>query len=108
MISVMVSLDLIDSEEERGDFYAVLAAKNWKKARDVDTVWFLTYSQLAQQTKESTEKVKVDIRSILLETAEKLKLTKIYYVAQIGNSEPIGRAIYKKNGVYTCFTRELY
>lgn len=108
MIRAMVSLDLIDSEEERDSLYEILAAKNWKKALDVDTVWFLPYSQYSQQTPESTEKIKISIRSTLLNAAKELKLHKIFYVAQIGNAEPIGRTIYKKDGEYQCFTRTLY
>jgi len=102
----MVSLDLIDSEDERDRLYEMLAAKKWKKAIDVDTVWFLPFSQYSEQTKESTEKIKNHIRSALLGAAKELKLKKIFYVAQIGNAEPIGRTIYKKNGEYTCYVRK--
>ncbi|PIA75068.1 hypothetical protein CDR19_02560 [Ectopseudomonas toyotomiensis] len=105
MIRAMVSLDLIDSEDERDRLYEMLAAKDWKKAIDVDTVWFLSYSQYSEQTKDSTENIKADISSTLVGAAKELKLKKIFYVAQIGNAEPIGRTIEKKHSDYASYVR---
>ncbi|CAG8870112.1 hypothetical protein [Pseudomonas fluorescens] len=108
MIRVLLSLDLIDSEDQRDDFYAFLKDKNWKKTKDVDTVWTIQYSKANPDTDESYKDVKYNIATTLIEAATEFKLKKIYYVAQLGNHEVIARSITKEDGKYKCFTRKLH
>lgn len=108
MIRVLLSLDLIKSNDQRDDFYEFLIKKKWLKTADVDTVWTITYPNADPEKKAHYTAIKKKIASELVEAATKLKLKKIYYVAQIGNSEVIARSIMKDEDEYKQFTRKLY
>lgn len=108
MIRVLLSLDLIESEDKRDDLYDVLEEKNWKKAKDIDTVWTLTYPKLNHENTEDFKKIKRNIASTFKKAAKDLKIKEIYYVAQLGNKEVIARVIRKVDGEYTVFSRNLY
>lgn len=108
MIRVLLSLDLIDSEDQRDDFYAFLRAKKWQKTNDVDTVWTIKYPNANPDKKEDYEALRNKIAKTLIEAATEFKLKKIYYVAQLGNYEVIARVIRKEDSKYKCFRRKLY
>ncbi|MGY4815706.1 hypothetical protein ACVNP3_07135 [Pseudomonas chlororaphis subsp. piscium] len=108
MIRVLLSLDLIDSEDQRDDFYDFLRSKNWFKTKDVDTVWTITYSKSDPEKAEVYTAIKKRIASVLIEGATEFKLKKIYYVAQIGNKEFIARSVKKDGNEYKSFTRKLH
>lgn len=103
MINVMLSLDLTDAKDERNDFNDFLDEFEWKKLEHVDTVWFIQYPQYSQGCEVHVSYVKGNLSKILLAAANKLQLSKITYVAQIGNVEVVGRFIKKKDGVYKLF-----
>lgn len=108
MIRILLTLDLIQSENERTEFYAFLRNKVWEKTKDVETVWTVTFGKLDPNSEDSLKRAKSTINNTLLEAAKKLKLNEISYIMQIGNNTPISRAIKKKDGQYKCFIRELY
>jgi hypothetical protein len=108
MIKSMLSLDLINGEKERDELYALLEESGWKKAKDVDTVWIIEHPSLTQQDKDSVQTVKNDIATILIRAARALKLHEIYYVAQLGNADVIGRVVKKVNDKYSVFARDLF
>jgi hypothetical protein len=108
MIRVLLTLDLIKSEDERTKFYTFLSKNGWKKTKDVDTVWTITFPALNDGIASSRTEAKVKIRDVFYEAAKALKLKEISYIAQIGNQEFISRVIEKRNGEYGCFARELY
>ncbi|WP_444447886.1 hypothetical protein [Pseudomonas kurunegalensis] len=108
MIKVLLSLDLIDSEDQRDDFYDFLKAKKWQKTNDVDTVWTLLYTKLNPEKDEAYNKIKNNIAKTLIEAATEFKLKKVRYVAQLGNHEVIARVVRKEDNKYKCFKRELY
>lgn len=108
MIRVLLSLDLIDSEDQRDDFYAFLKKKKWQKTNDVDTVWTLQYSKLDPEEDANYRKIKDNIANTFIEVATELNLKKIRYVAQLGNHEVIARVVRKEENKYKCFKRKLY
>lgn len=108
MIRVLLSLDLIDSEDQREDFYEFLKGKVWFKTADVDTVWTIRYPKADADKDAAYTAVKQNIKTTLIEAATEFKLKKIYYVAQIGNKEYIAKSIMKDGTEYKQFTRELY
>lgn len=108
MIRVLLSLDLKKSENKRDEFYEFLKNINWQKTNDVDTVWTLTYPKLEADDSKSYTKIKNNIKLRLIEASTNLKLSRIEYVAQLGNSEVIARAIKKDEGEYKQFKRKLY
>ncbi len=108
MIRVLLSLDLIDSEDQRDDFYELLKEQNWLKTKDVDTVWTIRFPNANAEKDEHYISLKDKIARTLIDAATELKLKKIYYVAQIGNKEVIARSIVKEDNKYKCFKRPLY
>ncbi|MDQ0739685.1 hypothetical protein QF045_002545 [Pseudomonas sp. W4I3] len=108
MIRVLLSLDLIDSEDQRDDFYDFLKSKKWFKTKDVDTVWTINYGKADPEKDEAYKAIKKRLASVLVEAATEFKLKKIYYVAQIGNKEFIARSIKKDGNEYKQFRRKLY
>lgn len=108
MIKSMLSLDLINGEKERDDLYALLDESGWKKAKDVDTVWFIEHPKLTQQENDSIQTVKNDIAAVLIRAARRLELYEIYYVAQIGNADVIGRVVKKVKEKHTVYARDLF
>lgn len=108
MIRVLLSLDLMKSEDQRDDFYTFLKKKGWKKTNDVDTVWTLEYENGSPANDDAHRRIKNNIKSTLIEASKELKLYRIEYVAQIGNAEFIAKAIKKDEGVYKQFNRPLY
>ncbi|WP_454840528.1 hypothetical protein [Pseudomonas hormoni] len=108
MIKSMLSLDLINGEKERDDLYALLEESGWKKVKDVDTVWLIEHPTLNQQDKDSLQTVKNHLATTLIHAAKTLKLYEVYYVAQLGNAEVIGRVVKKVNEKYSVYARELF
>lgn len=108
MIRVMLSLDLIDSEDQRDDLYELIEKQNWKKLNDVDTVWTLTYPKHDHEDEERLTKIKNYIASFFKTSAKELKIKELYYVAQLGNKEVISRVVRKVDGEYKAFIREPY
>lgn len=108
MIRVLLSLDLMKSENQRDDFYAFLKKKGWKKTNDADTVWTLEYENASPANDDTYNRIKNNIKSTLIEASEELKLRRIVYVAQLGNAEFIAKAIKKDEGVYKQFNRPLH
>ncbi|MEX5593231.1 hypothetical protein [Pseudomonas orientalis] len=100
MIRVMVSLDLVNAEARRDDFYKLLAAKEWVKLAHVDTVW--TFSKPGH-TKQDELNAMADIADALTEAATEFKLTRINYVAQVGNNIAIERVVEKRGSHYAAF-----
>ncbi|MEE5172963.1 hypothetical protein V2K54_04560 [Pseudomonas alliivorans] len=108
MIRVLLSLDLIDSEDQREDFYKFLKSKVWFKTKDVDTVWTIRYPKADPEKDSAYAAVKLNIKNTLIEAATKFKIKKIRYVAQIGNKEYIAKSVMKDGNEYQQFNRELY
>jgi hypothetical protein len=99
---------LIESEDQRDDFYEFLKEQNWLKTEDVDTVWTIKFGSANPDKEEDYEALRNKIARTLIEAATKFKLKKIYYVAQLGNHEVIARVIRKEDSKYKCFARKLY
>lgn len=97
MIRVMVSLDLVNAEPQREEFYKMLAANGWTKLTSVDTVW--TFSKMGS-TKEEEDVARSEIAKLLTEAAKEFKPTRITYVAQIGNNSAIERVVEKRVSDY--------
>jgi hypothetical protein len=108
MIRVLLTLDLIKSEDERTKFYIFLSKQKWQKTKDVETVWTLTFPKLNSELASSRKKAKIKIRDNFFEAAKEFKLKEISYIAQIGNHEIISRVIKKKDGEYKCIARDVY
>ncbi len=109
MIRVLLSLDLIKSEDQRDDFYALLKKEGWNKTNDVDTVWTLKFLKRDPEKDADYKAIRNRIANVLIKAATELNLKKIYYVAQLGNHAVIARSIKKdEDGKYKCFTRKLY
>ncbi|MBJ2219617.1 hypothetical protein [Pseudomonas sp. MF7453] len=100
MIRVMVSLDLMNAEPRRDDFYKLLATKGWVKLAHVDTVW--TFSTPGH-SKQDELNAMADIAEVLTEAAIEFKPTRINYVAQIGNNVAIERVVEKRRNQYCAF-----
>ncbi|MEN4749724.1 hypothetical protein ABEH28_08120 [Pseudomonas sp. Ps21-P2] len=101
MLHVMLSLDYVNGEDTRGDFYKDIAAKNWIKRDKVDTVWTLRFDNYTQA---ESDKVVNYISSTLLAATKEYKPDAITYVAQIGNARAVSGGIVKKSGVYSSYT----
>ncbi|MEE4232348.1 hypothetical protein V2I85_12300 [Pseudomonas viridiflava] len=108
MIRVLLSLDLIDSEDQREDFYDFLKEQKWCKTKDVDTVWTIRYPNTDHEKDSAHTAVKQNIKKTLIKAATKFKLKKIRYVAQIGNKEYIAKSVMKDGDEYQQFNRDLY
>lgn len=108
MIRVLLSLDLIESEDQRDDFYELLKSKNWFKTEGVDTVWTIGYPKRDPEKTADYKAVRDRLANVLIEAATKLNLEKIFYVAQLGNYEVIARSIEKEDRVYKCFLQPLH
>ena len=109
MIRVLLSLDLNDaSHKQRDELYEILKGKNWQKTKHVDTVWTLTYSDYDHEVKENFQTIRDYLANTFRSAAEKLKLTEIYYVAQLGNDSVIARQVKKVDGAYKVFRVETY
>jgi len=108
MIRVLLSLDLEKSEEKRDDFYDILATKGWKKTKDVDTVWTIKFTKLDPDNEDHYKTIKKRLAAVFIEAATELKLKRIHYVAQLGNTEVIARVIKKADNEYKCFSGVLY
>ncbi|WP_196765158.1 hypothetical protein, partial [Pseudomonas monteilii] len=103
------SLDLNDaSKEQRNDLYGLLAAKNWMKTKDVDTVWTLTYPDFNHDSEENMKAIRLYLESTLCNAAQSLRLKEIYYVAQLGNDSVLSRVVKKVEGVYKALPTSLY
>lgn len=100
MIRVMVSLDLVNAESRRDDFYKLLAKKGWIKLAHVDTVWVL--SKMGH-TEQDERDAMADIARVLTEAATEFKPTCINYVAQIGNNIAIERVVEKRASEYASY-----
>lgn len=100
MIRVMISLDLVNGESRRDDFYKLLASKEWIKLAHVDTVW--TFSKPGH-TKQDELSAMAEIVEVLTEAAIEFKPTRINYVAQIGNNIAIERVVEKRLSHYGVF-----
>ncbi|SDW30302.1 hypothetical protein SAMN05444064_10223 [Pseudomonas syringae] len=101
MLHTMLSLDYVNGEDTRNDFYKYLAAKNWTKRDKVDTVWTLLFDKYAQTDSDDVIKY---ISSTLLAAAKDFKPDEITYVAQIGNARAVSGGVAKKSGVYSSYT----
>lgn len=108
MIRVMLSLDLINAETERNDFYALLAGEGWKKARSVDTVWLKEFPFYTKTDEESMTKLRDEIASSIIKPAKQLKVKQVFYVAQLGNNNVISRVVEKRNDLYRAYPQDLY
>ncbi|AKF51660.1 hypothetical protein [Pseudomonas syringae] len=107
MIKVMLSLDLTNAKESRPELYSVLEEAGWKKASNVDTVWLKDY-KYANLDDQTVTTIRNDISKPLIDAHKKLKLDKIYYVAQIGNTTAISRLIEKRAGEVSIYAQELF
>lgn len=108
MIRVLLSLDLIESEDQRDDFYEFLKEQNWLKTNDADTVWTIKFQNANPSKEDDYKSLRNKIARTLIDAATDFKLKKIYYVAQLGNHEVIAREISKVDGKYKCSGRKLY
>ncbi len=109
MIRVLLSLDLNDaSREQRDDLYEILKGKNWKKAKHVDTVWTLTYPDYDHDSEDDFKKIRDYLAKTFRDSAEKLGLKEIYYVAQLGNESVISRVVKKVDGKHKVLRADLY
>lgn len=101
MIRVMVSLDLVNAESRRDEFYKFLAAKGWTKLARVDTVW--VFYKMGHTEQEERDAV-ADIARVLTEAAIEFKPTRIDYVAQVGNNIAIERVVEKRAREYAAYS----
>jgi len=100
MIRVMVSLDLVNAESRRDEFYKLLAAKGWNKLARVDTVWVFNKTG---STEQDEREAMGHIASVLIEAAIEFKPTRIDYVAQVGNNIAIERVVEKRASEYAAY-----
>lgn len=109
MIRVLLSLDLNDaSHKQRDDLYEILKGKNWQKTKHVDTVWTLTYSDYDHGSAANFKTIRDYLANTFHSAAQKLKLSEIYYVAQLGNDSVIARQVKKVDGAYKVLHVETY
>ncbi|MNC34053.1 hypothetical protein D3C75_824690 [compost metagenome] len=108
MIRVMLSLDLIDAEDKRADFYGYLTNDGWKKAKNVDTVWLKRFSDYTALDEEQVKKLRNEIAAPIIEAYKKLKLHKVFYVAQIGNNCVISRVVEKRDGKTAAYSESVF
>lgn len=107
MIRVMLSLDLIEAEDKRADLYGFLTNDGWKKASNVDTVWLKEFNQYTTLDDEQLKKLRNEIADPVINAHKKLKLRKVYYVAQIGNKCVISRVVEKRDGTTKAYVETL-
>lgn len=100
MIRAMVSLDLVNAEPQRDEFYKLLAAKGWNKLARVDTVW--VFNKMGHTVQDERDAI-AHIASVLTEAAIEFKPTRIDYVAQVGNNIAIERVVEKRAGEYAAY-----
>ncbi len=109
MIKVMLSLDLIGAEEKRDDLYGILEDAGWNKARNVDTVWVKEFRNYAPNLdEERLKKLRSEIATPFIEAYKSLKLSKVYYVAQIGNECVISREVETRGGKLMAYTESVF
>lgn len=98
MIHVMLSLDLANAEQQRDAFNKALADEGFIKLTGVNTVWTYTFpNEPEQRLIDQAARV---IRDYLRDLVEELGIEKVSYVAEIGNSSPVGAVIEKIRGAY--------
>lgn len=108
MIKVMLSLDLINAEEKkRTDFYADLSGAGWKKAKNVDTVWLKDFEGCTS-SEDDLKKIRDNIATLFINSYKKLKLEKIFYVAQIGNEIVISRVVEERSGKVKAYSEKVF
>lgn len=109
MIRVLLSLDLNDAtHKQRDDLYEILKGKNWQKTKHVDTVWTLTYSDYDHDSTANFQTIRDYLANTFHSAAQKLKISEIYYVAQLGNDSVITRQVKKVDGAYKVLHAETY
>lgn len=108
MIRVMLSLDLIDAEDERNDFYGALADDGWKKAKSVDTVWLKKFTSYTTLDEASSLKLRNEIANSIIKPATELEIKQVFYVAQLGNDAVISRVVEKRNGTILAYAQDLF
>lgn len=109
MIRVLLSLDLIDAEDKRADLYGLLEDAGWQKAKNVDTVWIQEFHKYTPSlSKERLQELRNEIANPLISAYSILKLSRIYYVAQIGNECVISREVVKRDGTIKAYNAELF
>ena len=101
MIRVLLSLDLNDaSHKQRDDLYDILKGKNWQKVKHVDTIWTLTYPDFDHSSEANFKTIRDYLANTFHSAAQNLKLSEIYYVAQLGNDSVIARQVKMVDGAY--------
>ncbi|MCK9735527.1 hypothetical protein [Pseudomonas syringae] len=108
MIKVMLSLDLTNENGNRADLYKRLELAGWKKVKNVDTVWLKDFNDYTTLTEQAQKNIRNDIANPLVAAYKELKLDKIYYVAQIGNSTAISRVVENRKGELGAYPQELF
>ncbi|MFG0671113.1 hypothetical protein ACF8E6_11255 [Pseudomonas sp. xss_1] len=109
MIRVMLSLDLIGAEEKRADLYGTLEDAGWKKARNVDTVWVKEFRNYSPNLDEDRLKeLRGEIATPFIAAYKSLKLSKVYYVAQIGNECVISREVETRGGKLMAYAQSVF
>lgn len=98
MLHVLLSLDLKNATEQRDDFYKKLAEIKFVKVYGVDAVWVNPMRVTPSQ--ETIDDLIRSMHTILKDTTERLKIDKISYVLQMGNTAPIGVVIERVRGAY--------
>ncbi|QVI77582.1 hypothetical protein [Pseudomonas syringae] len=108
MIKVMLSLDLKNENGNRADLYKYLEEADWKKVKNVDTVWLKDFDDYTTINEQVLNSIKGEIAKPLVTAYKELKLDKIYYVAQIGNTIVVSRVIETRKGDYGVYPQELF
>ncbi|WP_122677763.1 hypothetical protein [Pseudomonas viridiflava] len=108
MIKVMLSLDLTNENGNRADLYKYLELAGWEKVQNVDTVWLKDFSNYTSTTEYNLSQIKNEIATPLVNAYKELKLDRIYYVAQIGNTTAISRVIEVRKGQLGAYPQELF
>lgn len=109
MIRVMLSLDLIDAEDKRADLYGMLEDAGWRKARNVDTVWVKEFRNYSPNLDEGRLKeLRGEIAAPFFAAYKSLKLSKVYYVAQIGNECVISRQVEMRGGKLSAHVESVF
>jgi hypothetical protein len=92
MIHVTLSLDLKNATKQQRDaFDGALKDEAFVKLTGVDTVWVFAFPN--EPTESAIVEASGVIQRFLKEVVEELKIEKITYVLQIGNSPPVGAEI---------------
>lgn len=108
MIKVMLSLDIKNAKDNRPEFNRHLAGAGWKKVQNVDTVWLKNFAEYTTLDKLSLKNLRSEIATPLINAHKELKLEKIYYVAQLGNTATISRVVEKRDGVLKAYAEKLF